>query len=85
MISDAKQHLHALERHHPRVVLNIAQSIDYRLTCLAHIVVAIVRRLLSQHKAHETVRKRGMYAMPLAAVMTAQRRAVSLDATQDSY
>ena len=66
------------------MLLNITQSVDHRLTHLIHVVVAVIRQLLPQHKAHEIIRKRGMNSMPLAAMMTAQSRAVSLNASQNS-
>ena len=87
MVGDAKQHLQVLERDNALVTFASTQVVDDRLTQGFEQFIAVIRVLLAQHIAHEIERKGGMNSKPPAAVMTAQRCAISLNTTQiaDSF
>ena len=62
-----------------------SQRVNDCLARIAHFLIAIIGRFLTEHRPHKGKCKGRVNAMPFAAMMSAQRRAVSLDATQISY
>ena len=82
MVHNTKKHLHALERDNTWMVLHATQCVDYSLSQLAQLIIAIVGRFLTKHMPHKVIGMGRVNAMPLAAMMALQRRAISLDATQ---
>lgn len=69
-ISDAEQHLQVLERGNPAMGPVLAHDLYHRLAQLVDVVIAIIGRLLAQHKTHKVESKGRMDAMPFAAMMT---------------
>ena len=82
IVCDSEHHLLALERDDATVTFATSKRINNSLTQRLEVFIAVIWILLTQHVAHEVVGKWRMNAKALAAVTSAQRRAISLYSAQ---